>query len=186
MKYTLILCNNRKLIYSLQAFVIRLVEGTPFNHASILCSSDTEQWVYEANWPFSRKVSYDEWLKTYAPYVMYELPVEESKQRLALSWLNIQVGKPYSLWQDVIIGFCQLFPPIGRILAATSNECLKVTTNCTEHCARFLNLIFDTQFCVPYDLIGLNELYDVIRKESFGSRGAVGFQEEKQESPQGT
>jgi uncharacterized protein YycO len=151
-KYYLQLSKSSKW-YKLGSPFLMWADGVPFSHCSILEAESG--LVFESVAPKSRKEPLEEWLKHNT--VVYSVEVSASDE--SLLWLNLQLGRPYSLRQLVAIECQKLFKRL-KIKLVNGDKALI----CTELMAQFLLRYFGVQFSKDPDIISLRDIYRVLRR----------------------
>lgn len=162
MKTVQILCaENITLLHKPGAWAIEQAENLNYCHVAILI----DDFVYEAVWPRSRKIRLKDWLTKFKIIKIYELEFDEHSYQNFLVEIFLQLGRPYSLTQIVLIW-------LSNCLGILENYINKTIWNgnkaliCSEFVARPITRATDCTFAHSFDTVDLFELESVLKSIS--------------------
>jgi hypothetical protein len=136
--------------------IFEVVEKTDFSHCCVYYNG----FIYEAEFPASRKIDYSKWKKPYEEKLCYHMPVSDKPS--AVLFLESLTGKPYSITQLILIGLRKLFPN-RQFLKTISLNKLK-SLDCTEFVALFQIAFCGAKYDVSMDAVDLNEVRSLCEK----------------------
>lgn len=165
MKIVHIVCaENKSWIYQIGVWGIEKIEGTDFDHVSIVLYDNYDgNWVYESVFPTSRKIRMADWLKKFKVIKAYKLELTEDQYVIFLEEMLAQLEKPYSLLQCVLIAFYNILGIVNKALNKLKYNGEK-SLICSEFIARPIVAATGYEFDKSLDLVGMDEMEECLNK----------------------
>lgn len=143
MKLTFIF-STKKHWWAIGARFIEWADGVPFSHVCMQIETEagSQPYIYEAIFPYSRRISKADWLAHGNVEVKsFEFDIQPWQMSLLRESLYEQIGKRYSVielaMQGVGIAFKGLKKKINRISWKIENELI-----CTEYAMRVIEKVY--------------------------------------------
>jgi hypothetical protein len=162
-KVSIAMCYRDAWWSFLGRFIMR-AEGKPYSHFATITHLEFNdrfaKRAYEAVWPESHSVPFVEWSAKYRVVRTVTLLVDASQNDIT-AWLNSYTGRPYSLWQLILIylnlSFKRINQVTGKVILNHDKELI-----CTEHTGLFLEKFFKIVFTESEDVWSLDDIERVL------------------------
>jgi hypothetical protein len=142
----------------LGANIIKGVEDIDFSHFAVGFFDGEEEVVYEAVFPYSQKLSKEEWIKHYKIIHEFRYDIPESKCLDVENFLETMVGKFYGVDQIVFIAFSIWFNIKKRFAQkALFNYDNRII--CTELGYLFCKNFIQGYWNIDQDRVDLRDMY---------------------------
>lgn len=156
-------CENTSYFKHLVAKAVERSENTDFNHVCFLSEMNI---VYEAIFPKTRMISFDEWKNHFKVIRTYELRLEPKVYNAFMKYITEEIGKPYSIWQIIMIYLAQNVHAIQKKIETTLWNGKKALI-CSEFVAAPLADVLNVKLPQGIDTIGMDEIEEMLKQIAY-------------------
>lgn len=151
----------------LGASLIRWADKSKHSHVAISLDTGDSLRVYEAVWPESHVLPFEEWQKSYKAGDIYYFAVPKGLELLTIDTLRYLTKRRYSISQLILIALTNAFGFLDRLLnkAVVNHEKGLI---CTELVTLYLERIGYLKIKESHDKVGVRDLerycYDLYKQ----------------------